>query len=98
MTALAVSATDLSHILSLLLDFQDAGRTGESAALARVYSTLQVIALTEFELDDDDPELMRQMEEAERDIAEDRLIPHDEVLRRLRALDDAGSQGPKGEA
>ena len=88
MTTLAVSATDLSHVLSLLLEFQEAGRTDEAAALARVYSTLQAIALAEFDVDDDDPEFVHQMEEAERDIAEGRLIPHDEVLRRLQALDD----------
>jgi hypothetical protein len=88
MTALTVSDTDLSHVLALLLELQQAGRTDEAATLARVYSTLQAIVLAEFEIDDDDPELVRQMEEAERDIAAGRLIPHEEVLRRLQALDD----------
>jgi hypothetical protein len=88
MTALTVSDADLSHVLALLLELQQAGRTDEAATLARVYSTLQAIVLAEFEIDDDDPELVRQMEEAERDIAAGRLIPHEEVLRRLQALDD----------
>ena len=34
-------------------------------------------------------EFVRDMEEAERDVAAGRLIPHDEVMRRLQALDHA---------
>ncbi|MGH2584726.1 MAG: hypothetical protein ACRDJE_07405 [Dehalococcoidia bacterium] len=85
-----MSDTDLDHLERVLMELHEAGREEEAAALARLFSVAQGIYIAEHfpDLDDDDPEFVQMMEDAERDIAAGRLIPHGEVVRRLQALDN----------
>ena len=91
MTTSVVSETDLVHLGVLLDELHSAGRVAEAAAVARVYSVVQGMLIAELEgdLDDDAPEFVRMMEAAEADIATNRLIPHEDVVRHLQALGDA---------
>ena len=91
MTAIAVNEQDLVRLGSLLDELIRAGRTEEAEAVARVYALVQELVLADLfpALDDNDPEFARMMDEAERDIQMGRLIPHDEIVRRLQAPGDA---------
>ena len=89
MTTTTVTEDDLHHLRAIMFELLEAGRKDELAALARVHAVIQEIILTEFyEDDDDDPEFAQDMEEAERDFAEGRWIPHEEMVRRLEAFGD----------
>ncbi len=90
MTTTTVTWEDIEYLRSLLRELTEAGRKDEAAKVLRIHSIVQSIYMAEnFDDEEDDPDFIRQMEEAERDIAEGRLIPHEEVVRRLQALDDA---------
>ena len=90
MAAVAFDQVDLDRLLAIAQELHDAGRIEEGAALARAFALLSELAGPEIsDADDDlDPEFIRDMEEAERDIAAGRLIPHEDVVRRLEALGD----------
>lgn len=80
---------DLDVLVALLEEFHRAGRMKEARAIARMYSAAQGLVYPDLADDlDNDPELARQFEEAEREYAEGRTIPHEEAVRRLRALDN----------
>jgi hypothetical protein len=90
-TATGVTFDDLSRLGDLMMALHEAGHIDEANKVAEAYTALQGVFIAEhfpWLDDDDDPEFLRQMEEAEQDIAAGRLIPHDEVMRKLRALDD----------
>ena len=91
MTTTTLSELDLEHMWSLLVELDRAGHTEEARALARAYAVAQEVVYADLlaALDDDDPEFVRVMDAAERDIAANRLIAHDDVVRRLQALEDA---------
>lgn len=95
MVTTAISFDDLERLQALMLELHEAGRTDEAAVLAQAHAVLSGILIDEQfpwldDDDPDDPEFVAAMEEAERDFAEGRGIPHADVLRRLQALDDAG--------
>ncbi len=91
MTTVAFHESELNHLLSLALELHEAGRLEGGAAVARAFVLLrEMIQPERSDADADlDPEFIRDMEEAEEDIAAGRLIPHEDVMRRLQALDDA---------
>lgn len=90
MTTATVTYTDLERLRELMMELHEAGRLEESHLVARAHAVMEGVYTTEnFPwLDDDDPEFDRQMEEAERDFAEGRWIPHEEVVRKLRAIEN----------
>ena len=91
MSSVSVTEQDLDHLRSLPWELHTAGRIEEAAAVPRAHAVVQEIVSANLfgALDDDHPEFVRMMDAAERDVAEGRLIPHEEVGRRLRALGDA---------
>ena len=90
MTTTQVSEADLEVLRSMLEELGRAGRMEEGQSLARAYAALQEIVHGELlDVPDDDPDFIAMMETAEEDIAEGRLIPHDEVLQRYQTLNDA---------
>jgi predicted transcriptional regulator len=90
MTTATATEQDLDHLMALLDELHAAGRIEEGRSVARAYAALSAEVYPELlELPDDDPELVEMLEEADRDIAAGRLIPHEEVLPHLRALIDA---------
>jgi hypothetical protein len=95
MTALALDQADLDRLVAITHELHDAGRIEEAAALARAFAALSDLSGPEIsDADEDlDPEFIREVEEAEKDIAAGRLIPHEDVVRRLAALDLAQGQG-----
>jgi predicted transcriptional regulator len=90
MTATALTDTELEHLVSLAAELDRAGRADEAAAVARAYVALiEMVVPDVSDRDADlDAEFVRDMEEAEREIAAGRLVPHDEVIRRLPFLRD----------
>lgn len=81
---------DLIHLQSLLIELHNAGREDEAQSVARAYSVLQASVHGEdFEGDEDDPEFVESMRQADEDVKAGRLKPHDEVAHRLLAPDDA---------
>jgi hypothetical protein len=89
MTTPTVTAADLSHLMSLLLELTRAGRAEEAAAVARAYAVMNDILCTQlYPHNDDDPQLARMVEAAEEDARTGRLIPHEVVLERFRSLDN----------
>jgi len=92
MIATELTFDDLDCLGELMMELHEAGRTEEAHSLARIYSTIQGIVAEAEGLDmgtgEDDPEFVAAMERAERDYADGRWLAHDDVMRRLRALDD----------
>jgi hypothetical protein len=89
MTTATATAQDLEHLMTLLDELDAAGRVEEAKSVARAYAALSVEVYPELlDLPDDDPEFVRDMEEAEQDFVEGRWSTHEEVMRRLRAVDD----------
>lgn len=79
----ACTLEDLGRLRELMMELYEAGREDDAHLLERAHAVVQGIVVPDLE-DDDDPEFAAAMEEAERDIAEGRTIPHDEVIRELR--------------
>jgi hypothetical protein len=89
MTTATATQQDLDHLMSLLEELDVAGRVDEARSVARAYAALSAEVYPELlGLPDDDPELVEMLEQSERDITEGNLIPHEEILPRLRALID----------
>lgn len=90
MTTETVNDADLDLLLTLLEELTNAGRIEEGRSVARAYTALMTMLYPELtEVPENDPEFIASMEAAERDFAEGRWIPHDEVIKRLQALDNA---------
>lgn len=92
MTTATITFESLDHLRDLMIELHDAGRMDEATAVALAHAALQEIYIRENfpGLDDDeDPEFIAAMEAADRDIAEGRTVPHEDVMRNLMALDDA---------
>ncbi|MGH2584550.1 MAG: hypothetical protein ACRDJE_06515 [Dehalococcoidia bacterium] len=89
MTTATISEADLDVLADLLDELGRAGRIEEGRAVARAYAALTEILYPEPGLPEDDPELAAMLDEAERDFEAGIFIPHEEVVRRLQALDDA---------
>jgi predicted transcriptional regulator len=75
---------DLRRLQELMIELYEAGREDDAHVLERAHATVLQVLDPHLEDDDDDPEFAAAMEQAERDIAEGRTIPHDEVMRELR--------------
>ena len=89
MTMTPVTDQDIDILRALLMELHTAGRTEDAAALVRIHTLVCDVACADgCPEDEDDPEFVLLMEAAERDIAAGRLIPHDDVVRRLQAIDD----------
>lgn len=91
MTMTALTDVEMDHLVALAKEFDQAGKTNEAAALVRAYLVLTERAGPVLSDRDEElgPQFIRDMEEAERNVAAGRLIPHEDVMRRLLALDDA---------
>ena len=92
MTTTILSLDDLDRLQGLVVELRRAGRIEEAEAVARAHAVVQEMIYFElFPITDDesDPEFACMMEEAEQAIEQGRLIPHEEVLRRLQASDQA---------
>jgi hypothetical protein len=89
MTTATISEADLDVLAGLLDELGRAGRIEEGRAVARAYAALSELLYPELGLPENDPELAAMLEQADRDIEAGNLIPHEEVVRRLQALDDA---------
>jgi hypothetical protein len=86
-----ISDRDLERLESVADELHRAGRNDEAETLLRAYLLLEELVYASDLIppdEDNDPEFNDAMEAAERDIQTGRLIPHDEVERRLWALDD----------
>jgi hypothetical protein len=90
MAVVAFQQADLNRLLAIARELHDAGRIEEGAAVARALAVLNDLSGPEIsDADEDlDPEFIRDMEEAEKDIAAGRLIPHEVVLERFRSLNN----------
>lgn len=90
MATVAVTVDDLDHLRRVMAELTAAGRTEELAALARIHAAVQNMVCRELfgEPDEDDPELLAALEEADRDFEAGRGIPHADVVRRLAQLGD----------
>jgi hypothetical protein len=92
-TTVAVGEAERETLLALMGELVRDGRHKEATALAKVYTAVCVMLNPELaEDDEDDEELAAALEEAERDFAEGRWIPHEEMLRRLAELDRAEAE------
>lgn len=91
-TTVAVGDAERETLLALMGELVRDGRHREATALAKVYTAVCAMLNPELLDDDDDEELAAAIEEAERDFAEGRWIPHEEVMRRLAELDDAEAE------
>lgn len=90
MTTTTLTEQDIEHLQALLMELTEAGRSEEAVSLARVHAVVCSMVYADlFAGDEDDEELAAELEEAERDYEAGRTIPHEEMLRRLQALDDA---------
>lgn len=92
MTTATITFESLDHLRDLMLELHGAGRVDEAASVALAHAALQEIYIRENFPgldDDDDPEFISAMEAADRDIAEGRTIPHEDVMRQLMGLADA---------
>lgn len=85
-----ITSDDLDRLRDLFDEMLDAGREREAESITHAYFTLLDLLYPDPTngLPDDDPELAEMLDAAERDIESGNLIPHEEVLRRLKALDD----------
>ena len=89
-TTTTLTEQDVDFLRSLLQELIDTGRKEEAASIARVHAAVCEIVFADLlALDEDDDELAEALGEAERDYYAGRTIPHEEVVRRLQALDDA---------
>ena len=91
MIATELTYDDLECLRDLLVELHEAGRAKEVESLVRIHAAMQDIVAEAMGLDtgtgEDDPEFVAAMERAERDYAEGRTLAHEDVMRRLRALD-----------
>ncbi len=91
MTTATLTERDIDHLLSLLGELTWAGRTDEATTIARLYTlACSVLYPDLFDDEDEGEELARALEEAERDFEAGRCTPHEDVVRRLQALDHPG--------
>jgi hypothetical protein len=92
MIATELTYEDLECLRDVLVELHLAGRTKEVESLHRIHGAIEYIIAEAAGLDmgtgEDDPEFVAAMEQAERDYAEGRWLRHEDVMRRLRALDD----------
>ena len=89
-TTTTLTEQDVDYLRTLLGELIDAGRKEEAASIARVHAVVCEIVYADILAgDEEDEELAREYEEAMRDLEAGRLIPHEEVVRRLQALHDA---------
>lgn len=83
-----VDEDDMYRLRDLMIEFAGAGRMDDAHLMARLHAIVTGILYPyEVEEAEADEEFVRSFEQAERDIAEGRLIPHEEVMRRLGTLD-----------
>jgi hypothetical protein len=88
-TTATVGEYDIEVLRILLQELNAEGRKDEASAVARVHAIICEIVYADLldPLDENDEELAAALEEAERDFAEGRGIPHEEVLRRLAEIE-----------
>jgi signal transduction histidine kinase len=90
MTTQTITDADLDRMQNLIHELIQAGRMDEAESMVRALMALQQLLYPELMpgLPEDDPELIEMLEEAERDIRAGNVIPHEQVLPKLRALAD----------
>lgn len=90
MTTTAATERDLEHLQGLIEQLDAAGRVDDARSVARAYAALSAEVYPDLlDLPDDDPEMVEMLEASEQDFAEGRWSTHEEVMRRMQALDDA---------
>lgn len=85
-TTIRYTFDDFERLQELVIEMDDAGRPEQADLLARLCGQVAALLTAELEVDDE-AALDADLNEAERDIAERRTLPHDDVMRRLGLVD-----------
>ena len=81
---------DMYRLRELIAEFDAAGRTDDAGVLARAHALASGVLYADmFAEIETAPDLLTALEEADRDYEEGRTIPHEEVMRSLRAHNHA---------